>query len=103
MRMLMQVKIPVEAGNEAIKDGSLMKLFRTTLEELKAEAAYFFALDGERNGFIVFDMKDTSEIPGIAERFFLSMKAQVNFYPVMSAQDLAKAEPGIAKAVAAHG
>ena len=102
MRMMMQVTIPVEAGNAAIKDGSLMSLIKGALANLKAEAAYFTAVGGERNGFIVFDMKDTSEIPGIAEPFFLGLNAKVNFYPVMSAQDLAAAEPGIARAIAAH-
>jgi hypothetical protein len=102
MRMMVQVTIPVEAGNAAIKDGSLMSTMQSALGDLKAEAAYFCAFGGERNGFIVFDMKDASEIPGIAERFFLGLNAKVNFYPVMNAQDLAAAEPGIAKAVAAH-
>jgi hypothetical protein len=102
MRMMVQVTIPVEAGNAAIKDGSLMSTVQSALGDLKAEAAYFCAFGGERNAFIVFDMKDTSEIPGIAERFFLTFNAKVNFYPVMNAQDLAAAGPGIAKAVAAH-
>jgi hypothetical protein len=103
MRMMVQVTIPVEAGNAAIKDGSLMKTIQSALADLKAEAAYFGAVDGQRNGFIVFDLKDTSEIPGIAERFFLAFNAKVSFIPVMNAQDLAAAGPGIAKAVAAHG
>jgi hypothetical protein len=103
MRMMVQVTIPVEAGNATIKDGSLMSAMQSAIADLKAEAAYFCAFDGQRNGFIVFDMKDTSEIPGIAERFFLAFNAKVSFYPVMNAQDLAAAGPGIAKAVAAHG
>jgi hypothetical protein len=103
MRMMVQVTIPVEAGNATIKDGSLMTTIQSALADLKAEAAYFGAFNGERNAFIVFDMKDTSEIPGIAERFFLGFHAKVNFYPVMNAADLAAAGPGIARAVAAHG
>ncbi|HXP84342.1 MAG TPA: hypothetical protein VN841_06460 [Bryobacteraceae bacterium] len=103
MRMMVQMTIPAEAGNAAIKDGSLMTTIQSALADLKAEAAYFCAFGGERNGFIVFDMKDTSEIPGIAERFFLAFNAKVNFYPVMNAADLAASGPGIAKAVAAHG
>jgi hypothetical protein len=48
-------------------------------------------------------MKDTSEIPAIAEPFFLAFNAKVTFFPVMNAQDLANAMPGIAKAVKEHG
>jgi hypothetical protein len=38
----------------------------------------------------------------IAEPFFLAFKAQVTFFPVMNAQDLANAGPGIEKAVKEH-
>jgi hypothetical protein len=48
-------------------------------------------------------MKDTSQIPAVAEPFFLAFNARVTFSPVMNAQDLAKAGPGIEKAVKAHG
>lgn len=103
MRMLMEFKIPVEAGNKAIKDGSLMKISETLVKDLKAEAAYFFANDGHRGGFIVFDLAEPSQIPGIAEPLFLGLHATVNFTPVMTPADLAAAGPGIAKAIAARG
>jgi hypothetical protein len=104
MRMMMQFSIPVEAGNNAARTGAFGPAFQSILETLKPEAAYFGAgATGERGGFIVFDMKDTSEIPGIAEQFFLAFNASVTFLPVMNAQDLANAAPGIEKAVKAHG
>jgi len=41
------------------------------LADLQSEAAYFFADDnGNRSGSIVFDLKDTSDIPAIAEPWF---------------------------------
>lgn len=104
MRMLMQIAIPVEAGNQAARTGALGSTFQRILEHLKPEAAYFTAVgDGERGGFIVFDLKDTSQIPAIAEPFFLAFNARVTFSPVMNAQDLANAMPGIEKAVKEHG
>jgi hypothetical protein len=103
MRMMMRFKIPVEAGNEAAATGAFGRTFQKIIEAMKPEAAYFGAgSSGERGGFIVFDMKDTSEIPVIAEPFFLAFKAQVTFFPVMNAQDLANAGPGIEKAVKEH-
>ena len=103
MRMLLRVSIPVEAGNAAIKAGTLAKTIEKLVADLKPEAAYFFADDnGNRSGSIVFDMKDSSEIPGIAEPWFLAFNAKVSLRPVMSPQDLAKAGPGIAKAVKQH-
>src|SRR5215467_11131234 len=100
MRMLLRVSIPVEAGNAAAKDGTLGTTIEKILGDLKPEAAYFFADDnGNRSGSIVFDMKDTSEIPGIAEPWFLAFNAKVSFRPVMSPEDLARGGPSIGKAV----
>jgi len=103
MRMMMQISIPVEAGNEAARTGALGPRFQKIVDSLKPEAAYFTAVgSGERGGFIVFDMKDTSQIPAIAEPFFLGYNARITFSPVMNAQDLANAGPGIEKAVKEH-
>ena len=104
MRMLMQLSIPAEAGNNAARAGALGSTMEKILADLKPEAAYFTAVgDGERGGFIVFDLKDTSQIPAVAEPFFLAFNAKLKFSPVMNAQDLAKAIPGIEKAVKAYG
>jgi len=100
MRMLLRVSIPVEAGNAAAKAGTLGSTIEKILADLKPEAVYFFADDdGNRSGSIVFDMKDTSQIPAIAEPWFLAFNAKLSFRPVMNPQDLAAAMPGITKAV----
>ncbi|HUK24777.1 MAG TPA: hypothetical protein VLV49_09365 [Terriglobales bacterium] len=104
MRMLMRVSIPAEEGNAAIKAGTLGTTIERILADLKPEAAYFMADDaGNRSGSIVFDMKDTSQIPALAEPWFLSFNAKISFRPVMNPQDLAAAAPGIAKAVQQYG
>jgi hypothetical protein len=104
MRMLMRVSIPVEAGNAAAKDGTLGSTIERILADLKPEAAYFFADDnGQRSGSIVFDMKDTSQIPAAAEPWFLAFNAKVSFRPIMNPQDLAKAGPAIGEAVKQFG
>ncbi|HXJ94477.1 MAG TPA: hypothetical protein VMT20_16645 [Terriglobia bacterium] len=104
MRMLLRVSIPVEAGNAAAKAGTLGTTVERILADLKPEAAYFFADDsGNRSGSIVFDMKDTSQIPALAEPWFLAFNAKVSFRPVMSPQDLAAGAPGIAAAVRQYG
>jgi hypothetical protein len=104
MRMLLRVSIPVEAGNAAVKAGTLGSTIEEILADLKPEAAYFFADDsGQRSGFAVFDMKDSSQIPAVAEPWFLAFGAQVSLQPVMSPQDLAKAGPSLGKAAKKHG
>jgi hypothetical protein len=102
--MLLRVSIPVEAGNAAAKDGTLGSTIEKILADLKPEAAYFMADDnGNRSGSIVFDMKDTSQIPAIAEPWFLAFNAKVSLRPVMNPQDLTKAGPSIAKAAKQYG
>jgi len=85
-------------------NGKLVSLVQKFMAEHKPEAAYFYADDqGQRCCAMVLDMKDASEIPGLAEPWFLELHAQVTFRPVMNAADLAAAAPGIEKAVKAHG
>lgn len=104
MRMLMRVSIPVQTGNAAAKAGTLGSTVERILAEVKPEAAYFYADDhGNRCGSLVFDMKDSSQIPELAEPWFLAFNAKISFRPVMNPQDLAKAGPGIAKAVKQYG
>ncbi len=91
MRMMLRWTVPVERGNEAIKDGSLARTLESLMEELKPEAAYFWPEAGERGGMMVFDMTDPSQIPQIAEPLFLNVDAAVEFAPVMNADDLKKA------------
>jgi hypothetical protein len=99
MRMLLRVSIPVEAGNAAAKAGTLGSTGEKILADLKPEAAYFFPDDnGQRSGSIVFDMKDSSQIPAIAEPWFLAFNAKISLRPVMNPQDLATAGPSITKA-----
>ena len=90
MRTLLRVKIPVERGNQAISNGRLPQIMEQTLAELKPEAAYFLPDAGCRSAFIVFDLKDTADIPKIAERFFMELNAEVEMAPVMNADDLKK-------------
>jgi hypothetical protein len=99
MRCLMRVSIPVEGGNAAIRNGSLSKSIQSILADLKPEAAYFCDWAGVRTGFIVFDMQDVSQIPAVAEPWFLAFNAAVEIHPAMTPADLAKAGPGIEAAV----
>lgn len=99
MRMLMKVSIPVEAGNAAARNGTLGATVERILAELKPEAAYFASEDGNRTGFIFFDMTDSSQLPAIAEPWFLAFNAKVSVHPAMNVQDLANAASGIERAV----
>jgi hypothetical protein len=95
MRMMLKVTIPVEAGNQAVKDGTLPRVMQNTTERLKPEAAYFLAEDGKRTALFFFNMQDVSQVPAIAEPLFMGMNASVTMVPVMNGDDLQK---GLAEA-----
>src|SRR5690242_20401672 len=90
MRTMLKVSIPPEAGNQAIQDGRMPKIMETALETLRPEAAYFFPENGRRTAMLIFDLKDPSQLPGISEPFFSGLNADVQFIPVMNADDLRK-------------
>src|SRR5271157_3217886 len=91
MRFLLKVNIPVEAGNAAVKAGKLGTTIQSILADLKPEAAYFTDNDGQRTGFIVFEMQDASQIPAVAEPWFLAFNARIELHAVMIPADLTKA------------
>ena len=103
MRVLLKLSFPVEIGNEAVANGTLSKTIQSILAEQKPEAVYFFAQDGKRGGFLIVDMKDTSEIPAYAEPWFLAFNANIEVHPVMNAEDLARATPAIEQAAKKYG
>jgi len=88
--MLLKATIPTELGNRAIKDGSFAKVMEATMAKLKPEAAYFVAERGRRCALFFFDMRDASDIPGIAEPLFVGLHAEIELIPVMNADDLKK-------------
>ena len=91
MRMLLQVKIPHETFNAAVKDGTVGQKMQRILAELKPEAAYFTEIDGHRGAVMIVDVVDPSKVPMFAEPWFLLFNADCSFHVVMSPEDLAKA------------
>ena len=102
MRFLLKVRMPVEAGNAAARAGKLSETIQSILADLKPEAAYFTDDYGQRTALIFLEMADASQIPAIAEPWFLALNAHVEFHPVMVAEDLKKAGPAMEKAAARY-
>ncbi len=94
MRMMMKVSIPVEAGNKAFADGTLLKTMMGFIERHKPEAAYFVAEGGKRTALFFFDLKDPASIPAAAESFFMNLNAAIECTPAMNVEDL---QAGIAR------
>jgi hypothetical protein len=99
MRCLLRVSIPVAEGNSAIADGTLGTTISSILSDLKPEAAYFAEDKGARTAFVFVNLENASQIPAVAEPWFLAFNAQVEIHPAMNLEDLKNATPGIENAV----
>ena len=103
MRFLVKAHMDVEAANALARQGQLGSTIQSILEDLKPEAAYFVADEGQRTAYLVVDMQDPSQIPALAEPWFLAFNATIEALPAMVAEDLAKAAPAIERAAKKYG
>jgi hypothetical protein len=93
----------VEAANALARQGKLGSTIQSIVEDLKPEAAYFVADEGQRTAYLIVEMQDPSQIPALAEPWFLAFNATIEALPAMVAEDLAKAAPDIERAVKKYG
>jgi hypothetical protein len=91
MRMVMHVYFPVDVFNAAVRDGSVGTKMQKILAQQKPEAAYFTEYHGQRSGILIVDLKDASQIPAMAEPWFLQFNARLELHPAMTPQDLGAA------------
>ena len=92
MRFILKFSFPNESGNENLRDPEFGAKLQRLISEMNAEAAYFCPVNGRRGGYIVVNLDDASKIAGFAEPLFFWLKAEVEYIPVMLAEDLAKAD-----------
>ena len=88
MRMLMNIKIPTHIFNAAIRDGTSGAKLGRILEAIKPEAAYFTEHNGVRGAVLIVNLADPSKIPALAEPWYLTFEAEVEFRAVMLPADL---------------
>ena len=91
MRMLLNVKIPHEEFNKAVRDGSVGQKVRRILEDARPEAVYFTEHQGQRGAMLIVEVAEPSKVPALAEPWFLTFNAEVEFHIVMTPEDLQKA------------
>ncbi|MEM2759491.1 MAG: hypothetical protein QXU32_04775 [Nitrososphaerales archaeon] len=91
MRFLIRARMPVETGNAMVKNPKFLQEIEEYMRNIRAEAAYFFEMGGERTMAFIADMPDAHMMPSIAEPLFQKFNAKVELHPVMLLEDLKKA------------
>ncbi len=103
MRFLVKARMDVEAANALARAGKLGSTIQSIVEDLRPEAAYFVADEGQRTAYLFLDMQDPSDLPAVAEPWFLAFNADIEAQPAMIVEDLEKAGPAIEQAVKKYG
>ena len=103
MRFLVKARMDIEAANALARAGKLGSTIQSIVEDLRPEAAYFVAEEGQRTAILVINMEDASQIPAIAEPWFLDLNGEIEATPAMVAEDLEKAGPAIERAAKKYG
>lgn len=88
MRMLMKVRLPHETFNAAVRNGSAGSKTQAILDAVKPEAVYFTEMQGHRTVVLIVDLESPAKIPALAEPWFLSFNADVEFHVVMGQKEL---------------
>ncbi len=91
MRMLLMIRLDRATFNAAVRDGSAGSKTKAILDDAQPEAVYFTEINGCRTVMMIADLENPSKIPALAEPWFLTFNADVEFHVVMSEEDLQSA------------
>jgi len=91
MKMLVNVTCPVEPFNSLVRNGTAGETMGRIIESIKPESVYFTEFDGNRSIVMVVEVANASEIPSIAEPWYLNFEADCEFKIAMTPDDLMNA------------
>lgn len=90
MRMIMQVQFPIEPFNSLVKSGAIGAKMHQVLDAVKPEHVWFSEREGKRGGILVVNVDSPSDVPRLAEPWFLAFNAEVEFRIAMTPEDLGR-------------
>ncbi|MGV2288404.1 panthothenate synthetase [Trinickia sp. YCB016] len=92
MRMIFNIRIPNQPFNTLVLEGTAGDVIGRIMEECQPEAIYFTEQDGARGAIAVFEVPTASDIPRLAEPWFLKLDATCQVQIAMTLDDLQKAD-----------
>ncbi len=103
MKFMVKVTLPIDEGNAAILDGSIMEKMQKIVEDAQPEAVYFTAEDGQRTQYLIVNVEDAMQMPKIAEPWWLSFSADVDVKSIFTLEDMEKLGPALGEIVQRYG
>jgi len=90
MRMIMLVQFPIEPFNTLVKNGSMGAKMKQLLDATKPDHVWFSERNGKRGGIMIVNLDSPSDVPRLAEPWFLALNAEVEFRIAMTPEDLGR-------------
>jgi len=94
MKVLFTITFPVARFNELARQGTAGQKIGAVVEATKPESIYFTGNRSGRGAVAVYDCADGSQVPAIAEPWFLTFDAHIEYSVAISGQEMQKANLG---------
>ena len=94
MKMLVNVVFPVEPFNSLVREGKAGEVIGRIVEDIKPESIFFTEHEGNRGAVMLINIPEASDVPAIAEPWYLHFEAFCEFKIAMTPDDLMKADLG---------
>ncbi len=91
MKLMFKIKFPVETFNAHARAGVVGRKIGAIIEATKPESIYFTGNGSGRGAIAVYDVKDGSQAPALAEPWFLTFNAQIEYDLAITPEELGKA------------
>ncbi len=75
MKMLLDITLPHQPFNAAVKDGTAGSKLNRILEATKPEAVYFTEQHGQRGAILVVDLPDASKLPALVDTTYFGQSS----------------------------
>ena len=95
MRFLVKVNIPGRGWESGGKSRQTWLNNSVHTGGFEARGGLFHRRQRSTDSFLFLEMADASQIPAIAESWFLALNASIEIHPVMIPEDLARASGAI--------
>ena len=95
MRMMVNVDLDTQRGNELLESGKIGEVIQAILSKVQPEAAYFHERNGDRAISLVVDAPDNASMVPLLQPFWMELGAKVSAVPCMNATDLAEGISGL--------
>jgi hypothetical protein len=80
--------MPTESGNKLLQDPNFPKKLEGVLNQIKPEAVYFTAIEGERGIYMIVNVPSADMIATIAEPLWMTFNCKLDLQPLMELKDL---------------